>query len=116
MTVPLGVSRPTTVINIRRGERYDVYIGRAGQGQDGYFGNPVVLGRPCPVCREVHNFRGGAVACFEVYARRRILRDPEFRRRVAGLRGLALGCFCAPDSCHGDVYVVLAEELAQEAA
>ena len=32
----------TRVVNIKE-EKYDVYIGRAGRGQDGYFGNPFVL-------------------------------------------------------------------------
>lgn len=32
----------TRVVNIRK-EAYDVYIGRAGKGQDGYFGNPFRL-------------------------------------------------------------------------
>lgn len=32
----------TRVVNIRK-ESCDVYIGRAGQGKDGYFGNPFRL-------------------------------------------------------------------------
>ncbi len=32
----------TRVVNIRK-KAYDVYIGRAGKGQDGYFGNPFRL-------------------------------------------------------------------------
>ena len=37
-----GTNR-TRVVNIRE-EDYDVYIGRAGRGMDGYFGNPFRLG------------------------------------------------------------------------
>ncbi|GHV10010.1 hypothetical protein FACS1894162_2160 [Bacteroidia bacterium] len=33
----------TKVVNIKN-SRCDVYIGRAGRGQDGYFGNPFRLG------------------------------------------------------------------------
>ena len=32
----------TTVVNLFK-NKYDVYIGRAGKGQDGYFGNPFPL-------------------------------------------------------------------------
>ena len=35
-------NRLTTVVNIRK-EHYDQYIGRAGRGEDGYFGNPFRL-------------------------------------------------------------------------
>ena len=34
----------TRVVNIRY-EECDVYIGRAGKGCDGYFGNPYYLGK-----------------------------------------------------------------------
>ena len=33
----------TVVVNIKK-EPFDVYIGRAGRGQDGYFGNPFRMG------------------------------------------------------------------------
>jgi uncharacterized protein DUF4326 len=33
----------TVVVNIYK-EQFDVYIGRAGRGQDGYFGNPFRMG------------------------------------------------------------------------
>ena len=28
---------------------------------------------------------------------------PEYRRRIEGLRGKTLMCFCKPLACHGDV-------------
>jgi hypothetical protein len=33
----------TTVVNIWTGAAYDQYIGRAGHGHDGYFGNPFAV-------------------------------------------------------------------------
>ena len=39
----------TVVVNIYK-EQFDVYIGRAGRGQDGYFGNPFRIG--CGMSRE----------------------------------------------------------------
>lgn len=38
------MDNPTCVVNLRH-EPYDVYIGCAGHGQDGYFGNPFPLTR-----------------------------------------------------------------------
>jgi hypothetical protein len=100
----------TSVVNIRR-HPYDVYIGRAGGGQDGYFGNPVAFDRRCPVCWRTHTRTdiGDAMDCFDVLFHEKLAKDPEYRRRVWGLAGKALGCFCKqrPDDgrpCHGDVY------------
>lgn len=102
----------TKVVNIKDSRvKYDVYIGRAGNGQDGYFGNPCKLNKLCLVCGLTHYQRGETIKCFEVYARRRIVQDEQYRNSVKGLRGKTLGCFCAPDACHGDVLVKLADEL-----
>ena len=100
----------TTVVNLRK-EPYDVYIGRPGKGQSGYFGNPVLSERPCDVCDDIHD-RGGTIECFEKWARERIETDPEYRRRVRELAGKTLGCFCKPRRCHGDVLAQMADELA----
>lgn len=84
----------TRVVNLRH-EAFDVYIGRAGRGQDGYFGNPFRLppdGR-----------RGATLDSYRTYFLSRIDTDAEFRSRVEGLRGKRLGCFCKPAACHGDV-------------
>lgn len=86
----------TTVVNIRK-DAYDVYCGRAGKGQDGYFGNPFHL--------KNSGTRDAAIAKFKEYFYERVERDPEFKRRVLELKGKRLGCFCAPQTCHCDVYV-----------
>jgi len=39
----------TVVVNINK-EPFDIYIGRAGRGEDGYFGNPFRIG--CGMSRE----------------------------------------------------------------
>lgn len=85
----------TTVVNIRTGARYDVYIGRAGHGQDGYFGNPFRL--------KPEEARGATLARFEAYFYDRLGDDPEFVQRVLQLRDKVLGCFCKPHACHGDI-------------
>jgi hypothetical protein len=88
----------TRTVNLHQNE-YDVYIGRAGHGLDGYFGNPIRRGPDAP--------RGSTLPKFEAHFLKRIDEDPEFKRRVLELKGLRLGCFCAPNSggCHGNIYV-----------
>lgn len=109
----------TTVDHIRNRHCYPsgtvVYVGRAGHGEDGYFGNPVVPNRPCPVCREVHRGPSSTIPCFEQYARERMAADPVYAARVKGLRGFVLLCFCSieagaeVDTCHAQVLSRLAE-------
>ena len=84
----------TKVVNMKY-EEYDVYIGRAGRGQDGYFGNPFVL--------QVGEPRGSSLEKYRVYFHERLNSDPEFRKRVNELKGKTLGCFCKPYPCHGDI-------------
>ncbi len=88
----------TRVVNLYR-EPYDVYIGRAGKGQDGYFGNPYTIGKD--------GNRDQVLAKYEVYANKRFDEDLEFRRRIRELRGKTLGCFCKPEACHGDILAYL---------
>lgn len=81
----------TTVVNIYQSS-YDVYIGRAGHGKDGTFGNPFSDKR-----RELN------IESFKIYFYDRINEDVHFRQQVLQLKGKTLGCFCAPKPCHGHV-------------
>jgi hypothetical protein len=47
----------TVVVNIKM-ERFDVYIGRAGRGQDGYFGNPFHMGPGISREEAIKRFQG----------------------------------------------------------
>ena len=89
---PSAEAVETRVVNLHR-EPFDVYIGRAGKGQDGYFGNPFSI------------LRHGkdALPLYEQHFAVRIATDAAFRARVEGLRGKTLGCFCKPKPCHGDI-------------
>lgn len=40
---------------------------------------------------------------FRVYFHDRLKTDAEFKRRVLGLKGKRLDCWCKPDACHGDL-------------
>lgn len=87
-------SRITRVVNIYK-ESYDQYIGRAGKGQDGYFGNPFRL--------NAGESSGSTIERYRKYFYERLQTDPEFKKRVHDLKGKVLGCFCKPYPCHGDV-------------
>jgi hypothetical protein len=93
----------TRVVNLRHNQPYDVYVGRAGHGLDGYYGNPYPVGHVCPRCGELHETAATTLPCFEKYFLERLSTDAEFRVRVRGLTGKILGCFCLPSACHGTV-------------
>jgi hypothetical protein len=95
----------TNVVNIRNA-RYDVYIGRAGRGQDGYFGNPFRL--------RSNEKRGETIEKYRKHFYERLEIDPEFKRRIHELKGKILGCFCKPDACHGDVIAAYLNNLENE--
>lgn len=82
----------TTVVNLYKDRDYDEYIGRPGQGQEGYFGNPFSK-----------HTREENIKLFKRYFYARLKTDPTFKRRVHELKGKKLGCFCKPKPCHGDV-------------
>ena len=94
----------TTVVNIRK-EPYDVYIGRAGKGQDGYFGNPYKIGSITDMFGETLpvNTREESIKAYEIYFKIRLETDSEFKQRILQLKDKRLGCFCHPLPCHGDV-------------
>lgn len=93
----------TSVVNVHKTKMYDVYVGRAGKGQSGYFGNPVKSNSKCEFCDEVHREPGETLDCFKMYFTYRVTNDPEFRKHVLSLKGKILGCFCKPKVCHGDI-------------
>lgn len=94
--------KETFVVNLYK-EPYDVYVGRAGNGQDGYFGNPY---RAMP--------RQESIALFRKYFYKRLKEDPTFNKRVRSLKGKILGCFCKPKPCHADVIAEFLNSLPEE--
>lgn len=83
-----------------------VYVGRAGRGQDGPFGNPVRIGWKCPLCGHVHNDAGSTLPCFKRYLWNRINSDAPFRARLRALDGKTLfcpGCPKGSPTCHARV-------------
>lgn len=81
----------TTVVNMRH-EFWDVNIARPGQ-----FGNPFLLGVDGTLEEVIEKYRAW------------ILTQPQLLAQLPMLRGKRLGCFCAPQPCHGDVLKELAD-------
>lgn len=80
----------TKVVNMRR-EPFDVYIGRAGRGEAGTFGNPYRVGSVCGRCRQFHASAGATLPCFEAYLRERLASDRAFCAAFFALEGKTLG-------------------------
>jgi hypothetical protein len=90
----------TTVHNLRyeRMRPGDIRIDRRTE-----FGNEFVIG--------YDGTREEVIAKFEAAERARLAFDGGRRYKVWRMHGKRLFCWCAPESCHGDVYVRLAAEL-----
>ncbi len=84
-----------SVANIKRGDDYDVYIGRPGHGHDGSWGNPYAIGADMT--------REQAIAAYRTTLWTQIQSGVITLEELAALHGKTLGCFCAPKACHGDV-------------
>lgn len=76
---------------VHRKQKHDVYIGRPSK-----WGNPFVIGRD--------GTREEVIAKYETW----LQIQPHLRAQLGELTGKVLGCFCAPQACHGDVLAALA--------
>jgi hypothetical protein len=90
----------------------NVYIGRGKivfvdsarfPPEDSVFCNPFKIGKD--------GTREQVIQKYEEYVKHKIDTDPEFARAVRDLKGKTLGCWCAPEPCHGHVLAKLATEL-----
>lgn len=104
----------TLIVDVRK-DHYDVYVGRRDSGM--HYGNPFTHYPIAGTCAAIHvRTREEAVARFETWVRGESDRDVEPRRRewilgnLEALRGRVLGCYCAPELCHANVLIRLAEE------
>lgn len=70
-----------------------VYIGRPS-----IWGNPFVIGRD--------GTRAEVIEKYRTY----VLGEPVLMHTLHKLRGKRLGCWCAPQACHGDVLAELANK------
>ena len=87
----------TRVVHVKH-DPYDVYIGRAVPRaglKASKWANPFKIGRD-----------GDRDEVLQRY-REYVLGRPELIAALPELRGKVLGCWCAPEPCHGDVLVAL---------
>lgn len=80
-----------TVVHCKKSP-HDVYIGRPS-----IWGNPYAIGRDGTRAEVVAKYEAGLTE--ELRARAKI-----------ELKGKTLGCWCAPQACHGDVLSRIANE------
>jgi Domain of unknown function (DUF4326) len=86
-----------SVVHCKR-ESYDVYIGRGRDprtGEPGRWGNPFRIGRD--------GERDEVIERYRRWLWEKIESDCIDLAELASLHGKALGCWCAPEPCHGDV-------------
>lgn len=93
------MSRKIKVVHCKK-EPYDVYIGRPGRlVKGGIWGNPFIIG--------ADGTREEVLEKFEAYLRG----HPQLLAKAREeLKGKVLGCWCAPEKCHGDIYKKLIED------
>lgn len=80
----------TTVVNVKDGAAYDIFIGRPGK-----WGNPFVIGKDGDRNTVIAKYSGWVVT------------QKHLMNSLEELRGKRLGCFCNPEACHGDVLINL---------
>jgi len=88
----------TMVVHCKK-EPYDVYIGRAAPRaglKASVWGNPFVIGKD-----------GTREEVMEKY-RSWLLYNTALIKRLPELKGKILGCWCAPEACHGDILSAMA--------
>lgn len=90
-------------------ETPDVYIGRGYGGniprdpyQYGGLGNPFLIGM---LHKDVQISREKAVELFKQWFYLKIIHDITYKQRILELKGKILGCWCAPEMCHGDIII-----------
>lgn len=89
----------TNVVHCKK-DAYDVYIGR---GRDGVWGNPYSH-KNVPGTKWVAT-RDEAIEAYRVWLWQAIRDGAVTLEALAQLHGKTLGCWCAPQRCHGDVLV-----------
>lgn len=81
------------VVNIHK-EKCDVYVGRKNRDNPGKWGNPFVIGKD--------GTRRQVCDKHLAYAEKQYTKED-----LEELRNKILGCFCKPERCHGDNYIIL---------
>lgn len=92
----------TRVVHCRK-EKYDVYIGRPEK-----WGNPFTHIKDKRTRAEfIVDTREEAISKYREW----ILQQPELLKDLHELKDKVLGCWCKPQSCHGDVLIELINKM-----
>ncbi len=89
---PRSVEKTTTAVNINKGIRCEVYVGRGTP-----FGNPYVIGQD--------GDRDEVIRKYQIHFYEKLKIDPNFKKQVQALKGRVLGCHCVPMRCHTEVLI-----------
>lgn len=88
----------TTVVNVRGMDTFDLRHKRITLiDRRSMFGNPFRIGPD--------GDREQVICLYQSWLQEKVRIDPAFRKALLKLRGKKLGCWCAPQPCHGDVIV-----------
>lgn len=91
----------------------NAYIGRGGvvfvnkqrfPKEASIWANPFKVGN-----KEGQYTREEAIRLYEVHVRK-LIQDPEKKAELMKLKGKNLGCWCAPEPCHGNILLKLIQE------
>jgi hypothetical protein len=85
------------VVHCKR-DKHDVYIGRPSK-----WGNPFGIGKDGTREEVIEKYRDW------------LMTQPELLAALPELKGKTLGCWCAPQACHGDVLAALANSAPEDA-
>lgn len=98
------------IVNIKSGQKYDVYCGRANKTynvQESIFHNPFIIGK--------HGDRAEVINMFKAYFYDKI-KNPDFKQKVLELKYKTCACWCKfPDEdCHLRIIKEYLESYEQE--
>ncbi len=109
------MTEKTRVTHLRRVggvhvSNFNVYIGPEWRRGGWNLAGSTTLREDAPQLSDFHS-RQQWVHAYAVYARKRMAKEKSFKAFVYSLRGKTLGCWCAPEPCHGDALAKICAEL-----
>lgn len=92
--------------NVYIGRGRIVYIdGERFPPENSLFANPFKISQGIPASVVIQKFRE--------YVENRIQNEPNFKSALLALKGKTLGCWCAPEPCHGNILLELIQKYSE---